>query len=431
MNFQSIPVTGDSIPLQLGIQSSGCPYNIVWERKWNASALDFGIALTPDLSGNIWVVGSTGNSLPQTDQLLLIYNSSGSLLMNSTYGGGGWDQAFDITMDRHGNLYMCGFFSFAVDESNATIFVFFPNGSMKGVITWGWGGLAQGLGLAIDIYDNLYLMGRTDDFSVGFMDLFVAKFDSNGNLLWNTTWGTTDYDFANDIVVDGNNNTYVIGTFGFGTNTNATLTKLDADGNIDWIRTLGDYIRKDEGYGIAIENDTIYITGFGETWGAVDDQNIFIAKYDLAGNQEWLKTWAGAGGSYDRSSKIEITPNHNLLVIGYTNNTGAGKEDMLLLKFDSNGILLWADTFGMANNDGGMDIISVSETLFYTTGYTEVNGAYKTWLIKFTITADETPVTNEISGFVWIPALFGLLIFIALRVSLGKIKNNSVLLPFK
>ena len=381
--FQSIPANEDSSPAQLAIQSNGCPYNIVWERRWNNSACDSGNGLSTDLSGNVWCVGATGNTLALSDQLLLKYSASGTLLVNKTYGGGGWDEAWDIKMDRHGNMYMCGFRSKAVGVTNATIFELFPNGTIKRIIMWGWGGVAHGMALAFDDYDNIYLVGKTDNFSVGETDIFVAKFDFDGNLLWNTTWGTTDYDYGNGIVVDSNNNTYVVGTFGFGTGTNATLTKLDADGNIAWMRILGEKYKKDQGSAIDIDGNAIYITGFGETWGDVDDQNLFLAKYDLAGNQDWLKTWAGAGGSYDRGMSVEVTPNHNLLVTGYTNATGAGKEDMLLLKFNSTGTLLWEDTFGSAGDEWGLDTFSVSDDVFYTLGFTEVYGTYETWLMKF------------------------------------------------
>ncbi len=380
---QLIPISGDNSPAQLKIQSNGCPYNVVWEEKWNRSAFDCGSGMALDLAGNIWCAGFTGDSLALEDQLLLKYNSTGSLLVNRTYGGAGWDEAWDIARDSQGNMYMCGFRTMGAGVINATVFELFPNGTVKGFVMWGWGGESWGDGIAIDDYDNIYIVGKTEDFAVGQTDIFVAKFDSDGTLLWNTTWGTSDYDYGYDIVVDSNNNSYAIGTFGFGTNTNATLTKLNADGSIDWMETLGDYPLKDQGKSIDIDGTDIFITGYGETWGAVDDQNLFIAKYDLAGNQDWLEVWNGIGGSYDRGYSVEVTPNKNLLVTGYTNGTGAGKEDMLLLKFNSTGGLIWENTFGTVENDWGIDTVSVSEDEFYTLGFTEGSGTYETWLMKF------------------------------------------------
>ncbi len=377
------PMKGISSSAHLEIQSNGCPYTNVWEAKWNKSNFDLGNAMILDDSGNIWCAGSTGDTLAEEDQLLLKYDPSGTLLVNKTYGGAGWDEAWALARDSQGSIYMCGFRTMAANVINATVFKLFPNGTIQSFVMWGYGGQCMGRSIAIDDYDNIYLVGKTDNFSVGQTDIFVAKFDADGILLWNTTWGTTDYDYGNGIVVDSNNNSYVIGTLGFGVTTNVTLTKLDADGNIDWSNTLGDYSREDHGIGIDIDGSAIYITGYGETWGAVDDQNLFIAKYDLAGNQDWLEPWAGAGGSYDRGYSIEVTPNKDLLVIGYTNGTGAGREDMLLLKFNSTGSLIWEETFGTAENDWGTDTISASDDEFYTLGFTEGSGTYETWLMKF------------------------------------------------
>ncbi|MHA1358930.1 MAG: hypothetical protein ACTSRC_12485 [Candidatus Helarchaeota archaeon] len=387
---------GEIIPAQLKIQTNECPYNIVWEKQWNNSDFDLGNGVIVDLAGDIWCAGSTGDTLALEDQLLLKYNSSGSLFVEKTYGGAGWDEAWDIGINSQGNIYMCGFRTMGAGIINATVFKLFPNGSIAQVIMWGYGGESYGMGIAFDDYDNIYLVGKTDNFSVGHSDIFVAKFDSAGNLLWNTTWGTSDYDYGNNIVVDSNNNSYVIGTFGFGVNTNATLTKLDANGMIDWMKLLGDKNKKDLGMDIDIDGTAIYVTGYGETWGAVDDQNLFIAKYDLAGNQDWLETWAGSGGSYDRGESIEVTPNHELLVTGYTNGTGVGKEDMLLLKFNSTGALLWEDTFGTTENDWGTDTISVSDNVFYTVGFTDSSGTYETWLMKFSV-ENVTPWATLIS----------------------------------
>ncbi|MFX1574271.1 MAG: SBBP repeat-containing protein [Promethearchaeota archaeon] len=78
-------------------------------------------------------------------------------------------------------------------------------------ITWGWSAYEWGDDIAIDENDNLYLAGTTDSFGAGGDDVFITKYDLEGNQQWNTTWGGSDHDWSQAIAVDNKGGVYVVG----------------------------------------------------------------------------------------------------------------------------------------------------------------------------------------------------------------------------
>ena len=78
-------------------------------------------------------------------------------------------------------------------------------------LTWGWSGYDWGDDVVIDSNNNIYLIGTTDSFGAGGDDIYIAKFDTSGNQKWNTTWGRGDNDWSQGAAVDSNGNIYIAG----------------------------------------------------------------------------------------------------------------------------------------------------------------------------------------------------------------------------
>ena len=126
-------------------------------------------------------------------------------------------------------------------------------------------------------------------------DLFVAKYDSSGDLVWAKRAGVTGGALGNAIAVDGSGNSYVTGFFQssatFGPEeTNETIltsagsfgevfvAKYEASGDLVWARRVGG-TSDDVGAGIAVDGaGTSYVTGllptaFGHLWPGRDQRN--------------------------------------------------------------------------------------------------------------------------------------------------------------
>ncbi len=94
-----------------------------------------------------------------------------------------------------------------------------------------------GYGIALDGSANSYVVGdfsgtitfgtSTSLTSAGSGDVFVAKYDSAGNLAWAKSAGGTGNDVPGGIAVDGSGNSYVTGFFS-GTATFGSITLTSA-----------------------------------------------------------------------------------------------------------------------------------------------------------------------------------------------------------
>jgi len=91
-------------------------------------------------------------------------------------------------------------------------------------------------------YDGgIIVTGYTNSFGEGGKDLFLAKFDSLGNLLWTRTLGGDSADQGYSLIEASDSSFVVTGytnSFGAG-GSDLLLAKFDASGNHLWTRTLG------------------------------------------------------------------------------------------------------------------------------------------------------------------------------------------------
>ena len=116
--------------------------------------------------------------------------------------------------------------------------------------------------------------------------------------------GSSDWEAANNLVIDSSSNIYVVGYAGSGFDgntgqgsTDAMLVKYNSSGSKQWSRLYGS-TRSDEGRGIAIDNSgNLFLTGY--TSGSIDNNTVgreregsetyhdyFILKYNSSGTKQ-------------------------------------------------------------------------------------------------------------------------------------------------
>jgi hypothetical protein len=208
--------------------------------------------------------------------------------------------------------------------------------------------------------------------SAGGYDVFVAKFDAAGNHLWSRRFGDALDQHADAVTVDGSDNVIVTGDFGgtvdFGGgqltsagNLDIFVAEFDGGGNHLWSRRLGNNY-SEFAYGVAADGSgNVILTGSFE--GAVDfgggdltsagDSDIFVAKFDAAGNHLWSRRFGDASGQ--GAYAVAIDGSDNVIVTGSFSGavdfgggplTSAGSEDVFVAKFNSAGSHLWSQGFG-------------------------------------------------------------------------------------
>ena len=293
--------------------------NWLWAKKAGGTNSDYSHSIAVDDNGKSYIAGdykgsatfgtTTLTSSGDRDIFIAKLDINGNWLWAKKAGGTSEDVGCSITVNDNGNSYVTGYYY----SGNAT-------------------------------FGTTILTGSGNN------DIFVAKLDSNGNWLWAKKAGGTDYDVGFGIAVDANGNSYVTGNFRgsatFGTTTltssgwvNIYVAKMDSNGNWLWAKQAGgtDW---DEGDGITVDyNGTSYVTGYFEgsaTFGTTTltssgNSDIFVAKLDINGNWLLAKQAGGTGGDYAKSIAVDDSRN------GYVTGSFSGSANFGITTLTSSG----------------------------------------------------------------------------------------------
>lgn len=405
-----------------------------WIRSGGGTDRDEGIDLAIDSSGNIYVVGrfidtatfsdSTLQGVGTQDVFIAKYNSIGDLLWMRHTGGvssggsnSGANGVLGITLDLMENPIITGYYIGTIifghdtlDIGGANEEMFLVKYDQNGDVTWAKAATGSfsvlGYSVATDATGNIFVTGYFGHHnfsgdvtfnptlnSAGGSDIFVAKYDQNGNVLWanragSSNTGNQSRDLGTSIAVDGSGNALVTGVFSgsadfSGTTLNSTgdrdifIAKYNSDGDLLWAKLAGG-MGLDSGGGITSDNlNNIFLVGRFEGSAAFDaltlnsagGADIFVAKYSSNG----IAQWASRAGSNlpldptkgaDGGSSIVIGSEGNIFITGLfdgtadfgsTNLTSAGGDEIFVAKYDGNGNALWAKRAGSDSNEPDAD----------------------------------------------------------------------------
>lgn len=330
-----------------------------WAKSIGGLGTDVARDLTVDADGNVIVVGSFSGSASidgtwmngdgVLEAFIAKFSPSGDLLWTRVITGPGEDMARGVVTEEDGTIYVVGHFTDTVT---------FHGSGNEAVGAKGEGG----------------------------KDLFIAKYQADGAYVWHLTGGGREDDTATDIDrYPWSGKLYVSGGFQergkFGSVTllangltDALLLKLDADGNVHWVRKGGGD-EHDVAAAVAVDqtNESVYIAGDyyleadfnGTELLSVGSSDMFLAKFNSDGDQEWVVS--NGGTNVDVATDIGVDYNNQVYVCGYyqlTTNfqnhsaTALGYNDVFLSQFDENGTCNWLTSAGSNALDNclGMDV---------------------------------------------------------------------------
>ncbi|MHA1699914.1 MAG: binary toxin-like calcium binding domain-containing protein [Promethearchaeota archaeon] len=351
------------------IKPSYYPGEQVWNRTWGGTDGDYGEAVWSD-GMYVYVCGSTttfGAGLH--DLLLTVWDVNGAQLWNRTFGGQYEDEGLSLWSNGT-YIYTCGYTdSFGPGNGDLLLIKWDDNGVRVWNQTWGGSKREEGKGVCGN-GSYIYTCGYTFSYGAGTIDSLLIKWDSDGNQLWNRIWGGSDGDCGYAVWIEGNY-IYTCGwtdSYGAG-DTDLFLVKWDADGNQVWNRTWGGLASD---WASSIWGDGTYIYTFGQTQstgaGSID---LLLVKWDADGNQIWNRTW---GDLYNDVGYSVYGDGTYIYTCGYTNSTDTGVLNLLLVKWDANGNQIWNRTWGGSDHDLGTSVWC-DGTQIFTCGYTFSFGA--------------------------------------------------------
>jgi hypothetical protein len=219
----------------------------------------------------------------------------------------------------------------------------------------------HGAGIAVDS-SGVYIVGLTNGTlpgksNAGDDDTFVRKYDHNGNEVWTRQFGSSAADGANAIAVEGSG-VYVLGSTAGAlpgqTNLGGSdifLRKYDLNGNEIWTHQFGTS-ESESGESLSANTSAVYVTGWtrgafsGHTNAGASDG--FVRKYDSSGNEIWTHQFGTSSWDYPfaitlESSHFYLAGNTRGALPGQSN---IGEYDAFVQKYDSNGSEIWTRQFG-------------------------------------------------------------------------------------
>lgn len=188
-----------------------------------------------------------------------------------------------------------------------------------------------------------------------------------GDVLWVKYYGGDLYDEAN-AVVNAHDSGYVfVGStqsYGLGRWSNAFIGKTNSQGDSLFTRHFG-------GAGMDVLTDVIqtsdgnYLT-VGLSDSETDFEQVYIVKFDDRGDTLWTKAYGGGGKEIAYS--VLQTNDNGFIISAVTTSSGAGGEDVWILKTNSTGDTLWTKTYGTPGGDAAFDLCATSDSSFAFTG---------------------------------------------------------------
>ncbi len=324
-----------------------------WSRIWGGIYTHKGYGVAVDSLDNVYIAGSTnifGEADP--DMILVKYDSSGEEQWSRTWEGivtiydygAAW--GYGVAIDSSDNVYLVGkTYNHEMGDYDMVLVKYNSSGAEQWNCTWDGGNNEAGYGVAVDSLNNSYLVGYTDSFGAGDSDMVLVKYNSDGVEQSSTIWGGSGEDVGNGVAVDALNNVYLVGntdSFGAG-DSDMVLVKYDSSGGEQWYRTWG-WIEKDMGQGVAVDSsENVYLAGSTNYFEA-NLTDMVLVKYNSDGVEQWSHIWGGS--KEDEGYGVAVDSLNNSYLVGYTESLGAGKYDMVVVKYDNSGVPQWNHTWG-------------------------------------------------------------------------------------
>jgi hypothetical protein len=373
----------------------------LWARRIGGLGNEFGLGISSDASGNVYVTGyynsvttvfdsnntttfatlqNAGSDPNTNDAFIVKYNTNGTPQWARRIGGTSSDRGNSISSDASGNVYVTGSYlgvatifntdntsQFTTLQNTSSNDAFIVKYNTTGTPLWarriGGGSSETGLGISSDASGNVYVTGtysgpstvfntdNTNSFTslenANFTDTFIVKYDTDGTPLWVRRIGGSGSDQGNGISSDASGNVYVSGFYTgvvtiFNTNNTSEFTTLQNAGSSD----------------------------------------AFIVKYNTTGTPQWARRIGGSG--IDQGLAISSDASGNVYVTGtysgpstvfntdnatsFTLLQSSGGSEVFIVKYDTSGTPLWARRIGGLGTDSGRSISSDASGNVYVMG---------------------------------------------------------------
>lgn len=425
-----------TFPFQLSSQTQTNEVFEEWTTNRGVQEFFYKNVTVTDSERNVYVAGATLNWQGDYDMMITKYSPKGVELWSDIIAGsgGGHDFATDITLDTQQNVIVCGSISETEPEGNNMLIVKYePQGIESWRKSYDYNETSEAAAaVCIDAANNIYCTGARQD-TTGYSDMLTIKLNASGQPIWEETYDYNSlYDLGvkiglsgsrvivtgvgqfnavtwqaislsymqsngnhtgtaysgssspgieevSDLFIDDQENIYVAGSKVDGTTGyDMLLIKLDDDLNIEWTREWDGDGMTDKGIGVRVApNGDVYLCGTTQTTAQGTD--VVLVKYNSDGDLIWAQTYNGEHNGDDESASLEWHDDGYLYITG--NSFVVSNLDYLTLKYDSTGTLLWSMDYNSPFNkdDRATNMAIDDEGDIIVSGQCELNDSTTTY----------------------------------------------------
>ena len=301
--------------------------------------------------------GDASNNEGFHDNWVILIDSKGNIVWEKSYGFSGHDHAYNIIKTKDENLFFNGFLDVTASRGLGS--------SEKGVKS-----IKHGVG-----------------------EFWCHKIDLEGNILWRKYFGGTNNDRSYDSIETADGDFIIVGSSESSDNDISSpkgsydiwVIKLSSNGDFLWERSYGG--SKYETANSIIQSLDKKIHILGSTLSNDKDisfqmgsSDFFLLTIDLDGNLLSEQTFGGS--NFDMGKKIEIDNKDNLWLTGYSRSLdfdlsfNKGKNDAVLIQLSKNRILKKVLAIGAEGEDIANSLILFNENEIIVAGYSDSRGDY-------------------------------------------------------
>lgn len=428
-----------------------------WAKGEGGIGSDAANSVSLDEQGNVYVTGNIAGGANFSgvgaqgrgifDVFIAKYDPQGNVIWVKLAGGDDNDAGAAIKY-KNGFIYITGYFNDTAWFENTMLLsrgdadAFIAKYTTNGVLVWvrQMGGTNSDLSMSVDADNagNIYVAGsyeysmRLDTFHLTTTNLysesFYAKFNSLGEVQWAKTTKGTNTNLITGLAFDNDHSVFLTGYFGGNfmmggssvnsatTSSDIFLAKIDANGNYDWLKRAGSTY-EDVAHGVCgdANGNAILVGYFGgtayfdsHTVTYSDYSDVFVARYDSAGNNLWVR--AGRGHQQDIGWGVTTDAYGNVFATGMYrdvidfdgNILQAYDYDLFLVSYSPSGNLRWITTAGGVNTDCGFSVAVSNSGVVALVGYYSYTGFYGSITLDYAAVNDivvaeyNPPVVNSI-----------------------------------
>ena len=182
-------------------------------------------------------------------------------------------------------------------------------------------------------------------------DLFISKTDSQGTTAWEITAGSAGFEYGNCVIEAQNGDFIATGYTTQSGSEDFLLIRTDSEGNLLWEKTTGTDSLDIARSVCEDPEGNLYVCGY-TTADTQGESDVLLIKTDSSGNVIWEERYGGNGP--ETADRVDIDPAGNVLITGSTGSY-TDNYDALLILADSDGNPIWENYYGAQGGEGGYD----------------------------------------------------------------------------